>query len=268
MANLIPGIRKAFFLLLLYILTSSAYAQLLKSVVYDFDGLDLNQTNLPEGDYHLNDLSYAVAANPLAQSDMLGDRVLKLSLNWNAGFGSFGRGISRYIEFDPNKDVFNFYFYNPMSNNQAATFYVMLMDDDNQDNTFEHSLDDIWQTNLTIPPSANWQLISIPLKNFIDSNPGGNGVFDMAFTQNKGMLLTMEFYFKKSSPTAGNPVFYLDMINFSDGSLPRGNSDLDLPLKNPSDHCVLGAFQGDPRGQEYLIPSQFEGLFPSGQGKK
>jgi beta-mannanase len=259
---------KIIFILYISILAIPANAQFLKSVVYDFDGLDINQTNLPEGDYGLNDLTYAVASNPLPQCDMLGDRVLQLNLNWNSGFGSFGRGISRYIEFDPNQDMLNFYFYNPSSNNQPALLDIMLMDDDDQDNIYTYNSDDVWQASVNIPSSAGWQLISIPLKSFTDNNLGGNSVFDMTFSQNKGMLLTIEFYFQKYNSAASNPVFYVDMINFSDGNLPRGSSDFDLPSKNPSDHCLLGAYQEDTRGQEYLIPSQFENLFPSGQGKK
>ncbi len=88
-------------------------SQILKSIVYDFDGFDLGQTSLPEGDYSYGDLSYQIAANPLAQSDMLGDRVLKLNINWVNGYAAFGRGVSRYIEFNPNQDILNFYFLQP-----------------------------------------------------------------------------------------------------------------------------------------------------------
>ncbi|MGZ3865563.1 MAG: glycosyl hydrolase [Bacteroidia bacterium] len=242
-------------------------AQLLKSVVYDFDGLDENQTDLPEGDYNLNDLSYSAVGSPLPYNDMVGDKVLKLNLNWNAGNGSFGKGISRFIEFDANRDVFNFYFYNPFYNNQDAVVDVIITDDDNQDNVYEFTSDDNWQKSLTIPASAGWQLISIPLKDFRDTNPYGDGIFNIAFTANQGMLLMAEFYFRRQNE-AGSAVFYIDMINFSEENLPTGNTVLDLPAKNMNDHCLLGAFQQEPRGQEYLIPPQFESLFPTGQGKK
>src|SRR4051812_10663026 len=136
-------------------------AQYLKSIVYDFDGLDIGATTLPEGDYDSYDLTYQVSANPLAANDMLGDRVLKLDLNWNSGQGSFGRGIARFIEFDPSKDVLNFFFYNPGSNNQNAVFDVMISDDDNQSNAFESNMDDVWKKSLTIGASNYWQLFQI-----------------------------------------------------------------------------------------------------------
>ena len=242
-------------------------AQMLKSIVYDFDGLDIDQTALPEGDYSLGDLTYSIAANPVASNDMIGDRVLKLNINWSVGTGSFGRGISRYIEFDPNQDMFNFFFYNPVSNNQDATFSVVLGDDDDQSNTFDNTLDDEWVKSFTITGSPGWKLFSVPLKDLTDLNAGGNGIFDIAFTENKGMLLFIEFRFQKNN-NALSSLFYLDMINFSDGILPRGTTELDLPYKSPSDYCLLGAYQKEVKGANNLIPVNFESLFPSVPGKK
>ena len=245
-----------------------AVAQKLKSIVYDFDGLDIGQVDLPEGDYSVNDLQYHIAANPLAANDMLGDRVLKLDLAWNTNYGAFGRGISRFIEFDPAQDKFNFFLYNPVSNNQDAILDVVITDDDNQDNSYSSANDDTWKKSLTISAASGWQFFSIPLNNFTDANAGGNGIMDIDFTQNKGMLLMVEFRFYKSSSATSNPSFYLDMINFSEGNMPTGPTVFELPPKDPSDKCLLGAYQNEQRGNEYLIPSAVEGLFPASPGKK
>ncbi len=253
--------------ILLSLLVYNSKAQL-KSVVYDFDGLDIGATSLPEGDYSFGDLSYQIVANPLAASDVLGDRVLKVNLNWSAGYGAFGRGVSRYIEFDPVKDVINFFIYNPVSNSQNATFDVMIGDDDNQNNFFELASDDTWKKSLVIPGSSGWQFISIPLKDFVDGNTGGNGIFDLAFTSNKGMVLQVEFRFNNTNAANSNPVFYLDMMCFSEGALPSGATVFDLPSKSPSDYCVLGAYSQENPGENYLIPSKFESLFPAAPGKK
>ncbi|MCE3260841.1 MAG: glycoside hydrolase family 26 [Bacteroidetes bacterium] len=243
-------------------------AQMLKSIVYDFDGLDIGQNALPEGDYSFGDLSYMVDASPLPHNDMIGDRVLKINANWNSGYGAFGRGISRYIEFDSNTDNLNFYFYNPFSNNQNANFEITLADDDDQSNTYDSNKDDTWKKTLSIPGSAGWQLITIPLKDFTDGNTGGNGVFDMAFTANKGMLLLIEFRFTKAATAPGTAAFYMDMICFSDGILPRGTDEFHLPYKSPSDYCLLGAYQGMGPGLYHQIPSAVEGLFPQVPGKR
>jgi beta-mannanase len=247
---------------------SVLHGQILKSIVYDFDGFELNQTNLPEGDYSYGDLSYSINNNPLQQSDMIGDKVLKLELNWNSGYGAFGRGISKYIEFNPDRDILNFFFYNPVSNNQNATFEVKLAEDDNASNVFENTSDDVWKKNISVTPGEGWQLISIPLKDFTDGNTGGNGIMDMTFTQNKGMLLLVEFKFTPAAQNLPAANFFIDMISFSDGILPRGTTELDLPYKSPSDYCLLGAHQVENPGQYALIPAHFEALFPTGQGKK
>jgi beta-mannanase len=241
-------------------------AQYLKSIVYDFDGLDIGATSLPEGDYGSYDLSYQISSNPVSSNDMLGDRVLKINLNWSSGQGCFGRGIARFIEFDPSKDVFNFFFYNPGYNNQNAVLDIMLSEDDNQSNAFESNMDDIWKKNLTLGSTGYWQLIQIPLSDFSDVNAEGNGVMDMGFAQNKGMLLNVEFRFYK--PTgAGNAEFFLDMVCFSEGSLPHGATEFDLPSKDPNGYCLLGAYTEEIVGQYHLTAPKFEALFPKVEGK-
>jgi beta-mannanase len=254
--------------MMLIISAGPYHTQVLKSIVYAFDGVDLNATSIPEGEYSYGDLSYQVAANPLAANDMVGDRCMKLNLNWSAGYAAFGRGISRYIEFNPAQDYFNFYFYNPASNNQNAMMEVTIADDDNQNNTYETASDDQWKKTLSIPVGSGWQLISVPLSGFTDGNSGGNGIFDVAFTQNQGMLLLVEFRFSKPSTTAINAQFYLDMICFTDGTMPTGNSILDLPPADPGDYCLLGAHQPESGGNNQLIPVHVEGLFPVVSGHK
>ncbi|MDP1747022.1 MAG: glycosyl hydrolase [Bacteroidota bacterium] len=255
-------------ILLILISVYSANGQILKSIVYDFDGIDLFQTNLPDGDYLVNDLTYQVDSNPLSSNDMLGDRVLKLNLNWNTGNGTFGKGISRFIEFDPDQDKFNFYFYNPLSNYQEAKLELVITDDDDKSYTYDNSSDDCWKKSILIPGSSNWQFISVPLNDFIDSNLGGNGIFDIGFESAKGMLLQVEFRFTKSSFDLNDVVFYIDMINFSEGNLPRGASDFDLPNKALSDYCLLGAYNPENISEAHLIPTHVERLFPIAPEKK
>lgn len=258
--------QKNFLFIFMLFLHFGVSAQYLKSIVYDFDGLDIGATSLPEGEFGSYDLTYEISANPLSANDMIGDRCLKLNLNWNSGHGIFGRGISRFIEFDVSKDVLNFFFYNPSSNNQHAMLEIKISDDDNQSNAFESNMDDIWKKSLSLPPSAYWQLIKIPLKDFIDENAGGNGVMDMAFTGNKGMLLSVDFRFQQPT-SAPNAVFYIDMICFSEGELPHGATEFDLPAQDPNAYCLLGAFTEEVIGQYHLTAPKFEGLFPKEEGK-
>lgn len=234
----------------------------LKSIVYDFDGLDLGASDLPEGDYQMGDLTGSISANPLPPSDMIGDRCFHLTLKGGTGSGSFGRGIARYIEFDVNADQFNFYFYNPLSNTQNAVFDVLLLDDDDKSHAFEGNMDDVFRKSFNIPPSSDWKLYAVPLKDFSDANTAGNGILDMAFTNDAGMLLSVEFKFTTVAATKGD--YYLDMLAFSEGALPQGNTALSLPSKSAEDYCLLGAYSNEQNGKYHLTPGKFEALFTGG----
>lgn len=244
-----------------------SYAQIpvLKSIVYDFDGLDIGQTDLPDGDYKNFDLIYQVAANPLSSSDVLGDRVLKLDLNWTSGKGTFGKGISRYIELNVAADHFNFYCYNPLSNYASATVDIAIQEDDNSNNNYDNASDDQWSNTISIPRSSGWQLISVPLNLFVDVNAGGNGIFDMGYTGNAGKVFTVSLTFKKATTTVNPESYFIDMLCFSEGTLPTGNTTLDLPPKNISDHCLLGCLAYKSPADS--VPVEVEGLFPSGNNK-
>ena len=241
-------------------------AQQLKSVVYDFDGFDLTETDLPEGDYSYGDLMYEIAASPLPAAGQTGDRVLKMSLAWNAGYGAFGRGIGRYLELEKKTDQLHFFFYNPVSNGQDAVVEVAIGDDDNLTGNYESASDDSWRKTITIAGKQGWQLISVPLSTLADDNTGGNGVFDISFKD--GQLLIVELRFSKPAGTPADPVFYIDMICFSEGGLPKGSQATDLPAKKPGDRCLLGAHQQEKPGEYDKIPEHFEALFPAGAGRK
>jgi hypothetical protein len=258
--------RSSFLLFFLLIAVLPLNAQQLKSVIYDFDGLGIGETNLPEGDYRNNDLFYSVSANPLGDSPMLGDRVLKINMNWSTGSGSFGRGISRFIEFNNSTDMFNFYFYNPTTNGNAAQVDVMIAEDDDNSYTYSSAADDSWIRTVSIPTSPGWQLISVPLNSFTDNNPGGNGVLDASFSGNKGMLLTLEMRIRGGY--SGTSTYYMDLVCFTDGPMPHGATILDLPPGYPEKKCPLGAFEGKPTHMEYTIPGEVESFFPAQPGKK
>jgi hypothetical protein len=231
----------------------------LVSVVYDFDGLDVGQTDLPDGDYGNGDLSYAIAANPLV-SDVTGDRSLRISLGWQSGQGEFGKATMRFVELNASADYLNFYIYNTSSSGNAV-ITVVIAEDDDADDFFNGAVDDKWAKDLTIASSPSWQLVSIPLSGFYDANPGnGNGVFDAAYSNAAGMLFTVGFIFKKPQATSVSDAYYIDMICFSNGPMPVGSSATDLPFSSGA--CRLGALSGSNPGQ---TPAEVEGYLPDGK---
>lgn len=51
------------------LIASPSFSQL-KSIVYDFEGLDIGETDLPEGDYQGFDMQKNVSVNPIGESQM------------------------------------------------------------------------------------------------------------------------------------------------------------------------------------------------------
>jgi hypothetical protein len=252
--------------LLFFLLVAGPCFAQLKSMVYDFDGLDIGQIDLPEGDYRKYDMQAAVSANPLGQSEMLGDRVLKLVMNWNLGKANFGKGISRFIELNAAQDRFNFYIYVPAGNTSDTRLDVIITEDDNKNNIWEDGSDDRWKRSVIVSRSASWQLISLPLSSFVDNNAGGNGIFDATFTAQGGKIFNIEFDFTRNAPSDLSSTVYLDMICFSQGALPTGTSILNYPAINSPGHCILGAFASNTSPQ--TTPAIVEGLFPADPQKK
>lgn len=250
---------------LLFLKPHLAQAQL-KSIVYDFDGLDIGATDLPEGDYQSGYITASISANPLPPNDMIGDRCLHINLNPVAGNGVFGRGIARYIEFDVSKDEFHFYLYNPTINSQNIDVEILLYDDDDQNHVFDFAKDDVWSKTYSVPSGNNWTLYSTALKDFKDINSGGNNNMDMAFTNDAGMLLSVEFKFKTTVNYGAD--FFIDMLAFSEGSLPSGKNQLSLPEKENNDFCMLGAYSNETQDNYHLTPTKFEALFNQEQVRK
>ncbi len=112
---------RMFFLLVLCFPVLLATGQpALKSILYDFEGLDIGLENIPGGAYSYGAVSQQVVANPNGYSDMLGSRCALISVNWNVNWGAFGESNSSYVEIDAAVDKFNFYFLNPLTNSNAA----------------------------------------------------------------------------------------------------------------------------------------------------
>jgi hypothetical protein len=252
----------------LCLISEIGFAGVLKSVVSDFDGLDINQVTLPDGSYSGGDMNWKVAANPLGNNDMLVDRVLQLNLNWNSGQGLFGKSINRFIELDPAADKLNFYFYNPLSNPGDASIDAVIQEDDHGGVSFNSSLDDEWIKNIIIPRKDGWQLISLPLSSFVHGNAGGNGKFDNGYTHGGGQIFNVEIRAHKVLPSETSANYYIDMIAFSEGDLPLGQSILNLPSKPTNAYALLGAYSLKSETFPDQVPQEVESVFPADPSKK
>ncbi len=172
-----------------------------------------------------------------------------LATGWGSGgipgfFGGFGR--TSPVDLD-GTDHFNFWI-NPNAD-QDYTLEINLQEDDNGDNAAIAGDDDEFQYNCVVSPSGpcavsggGWQLVSIPLADFVDDNSfftGGNGVLDPVATGNggNGQLISIVVAVIGNSGSDAN--FHTDYWAFSEG-----------PLATPGQ--IVDDF-------EYGLPTGFDG---------
>lgn len=69
-----------------------------------------------------------------------------------------------------------------------------------------------WVYKLSITPADKWQIISIPLKDFKDSNAGGDSILNVT---RKGGLHTIIFSFDQVDKYTPEHKWYFDFICFT-----------------------------------------------------
>lgn len=256
----------------LLLLTTTINAQL-KYVVEDFEGFTDGAADLKaNGVFTFGNIKAAVINDPTRHSGgsgYSGNRFLGLSKNGNLDYGGWGKGIGLNIELYPSQDYLNFY----VSGNSKCIIKIELQEDDNGNSVYEKNLDDAWDytldmKNLSVPADKNnWNLVSIPLYKFKDSNPGGDGIFNVNYKQGKLICLVISFIDPSCFPGSGNvknnnTIWSFDFICFSKGKLPTGKELFDPPFASKNDFCSLGAWSKEGNTANFTdIASGFESNF-------
>jgi hypothetical protein len=148
-----------------------------------------------------------VDKNPLASKTAL-------KVQWTAteGYGGWGRGVGANVELDAETDYLNFRCYNPKSNGNDEVLKVILEEDDNDNGKLEKEIDDVWATTAIIPAKDEWQIVSLPLKDFTDDNPGGDHILNVT---RKGGLHNVIFVFGQPDKYTREHSWYFDFVCFS-----------------------------------------------------
>ena len=244
----------------------SSFAQL-KFVVEDFEGFADGVSDLKDnGIFSFGNIKATVDYQMGNQQTYSGERFLRLSKTGTTDFGGWGKGLNVLIELDAAKDYLNFYVYQPPSNS-SDTIKIELQEDDNGNGAYEKEQDDSWTYNQQLENKNLWQLISIPLSKFEDSNPGGDGVFNINYKQ--GKLLVFIITFVNAGHLKTNQTWSFDFICFSQGKLPTGAGLFDAPLAAPADFCSLGIWSKEGNAGNFIdIASGFENNLKYGSEKK
>lgn len=239
----------------------------LKFLAEDFEGLEDNGSDLQQqGLYAYGNLKIGVDNKVATGQTYSGKKAIRIEKDGKLDWGGWGKGISYFVQLDATKDHLNFYFRQPASN-QAAKIRIELQEDDNEDKKFTMDMDDVWSYTYIMEARDKWELVSIPLSQFRDSNPGGNGLFDVSYYG--GQLFGFMITFAEPKLLAGKQVWYFDFISFSQGKLPVGANQFEPPPAAPGDFCTLGAWSGEGNTANFAgIGPSFESNFTGGSGKK
>lgn len=255
-----------FIFCLLFFGTSPASAQL-KFVVEDFEGFADGASDMKaNGVFTYGNIKASVDYQTGAQQTYSGERFIRLYKGGQMDFGGWGKGLNITIELDVTKDYLNFYVYQPPQNG-CDSIKIELQEDDNDNSAYENERDDSWICFQQIENKNLWQLISIPLTKFKDSNPGGDGGFNINYKQ--GKLLTFNISFVNADHLKPDQTWSFDFVCFSQGKLQRGAGLFDAPPAGPNDFCSLGTWskEGDS-GNFVEIALGFENGLKYGSGKK
>lgn len=274
--------------LTIFFITSNAQ---LKFIVEDFEGFSDGTTDLKNnGVFSYGNIKATIDYHIGHQQPYSGERSIRTYQTTNSDgttkkeFGGWGKGISLYVEIDPNRDYLNFYVLYPskpqMATNSTATstsetetLKIELQEDDNQNGVYEKESDDSWVYKQIVKQNTDWQLISIPLNKFQDSNSGGDGAFNVSYAQ--GKLLGLIFSFTDVPIQNGaiisklDQTWSFDFICFSQGMLPTGTALFAAPSATGADVCSLGAWSKEGNSGNFVeIATNFENSFHYGSEKK
>lgn len=253
--------------LFLFNLNNYSIAQL-KFIVDDFEGLSEGASDLKaNGIFVYGNIKAKIESNT-SQLAYSGEKFLKIKKEGKLNYGGWGKGISLNVELDHAADYLNFYVYQPVGNG-SNTIEIELQEDDNGNGIFHKEQDDSWNYLHTINTKNAWELISIPLTKFKDSNKGGDGIFNINYKEGKLLTFIISFLDPTSSTAMSEKNWSFDFICFSKGPLPRGSGLFDAPLASSKDFCTLGAWSKEGNSANFTdIAKNFESYFKSSSDKK
>lgn len=253
--------RKCGLLLIICCLSISCFAQL-KYIIEDFEGFAQGQTQLQrEGLFSYGNIKISAGEEMSLHKGYSGDKAFVVKVEGKEKFGGWGKGLTANVELDQGKDHFNLYLLNP--GKDIFQFKVLLQDDDNGDSKFDQNTDDVWEFTFNALPKRDWQLLTMPLKEFKDGNAAGDGSFNISYKHGKLLTVLLTNQDEKEPDTG---VLYFDFLCFSKGILPTGATVFD-PAPGPANsYCKIGAWSEEGNQAKFVqIASSFESQINSGK---
>lgn len=224
----------------------------LKYLVEDFEGMEEGIKDFKQaGIFTFGNISGGIVKEE-EKNIYSGERFIRLNRKDKQAASGWGRGVSSFIELDVNTDYLNFYVYT----NDTNTIKVELQEDDNGDMVFKKGMDDAWVYIAHLDKKEEWQLISIPLKNFSDKDPGGDNHFNISYRHGKLLTFLISFIDTRRDYLSWS----FDFVCFSQGKLRVSNDLVFHPVKDSDNNfCSLGAWSAiGNSGKFHEIAHEFE----------
>jgi hypothetical protein len=192
---------------------SLSWNQNILLLVDDFEELKGDSASLAKEKFFSYGSVKITTDNSIEDKSLLSSKTaMKVSWAGNEMYGGWGKGVGKNVNLDPATDHLNFRIYIPESNGNDEIVKVIFEEDDNNDGSLQQDKDDSWQHVVNIPKKNGWQMISIPLKDFTDGNPGGDGQLNVS---RKGGLHNLIFSFEQAAKYTPQHCWYFDFISFS-----------------------------------------------------
>jgi len=179
----------------------------------DFEGFKADSLSLQKSKF----FSYGsakITLDSLQPDDNLLASKACLKVEWNGkeSYGGWGKGVGKNIDLNTLTDYLNFRVYVPKNNVHDEIITIRLEEDDNNDGILQQDKDDSFAYKLNIQVKDEWQFICIPLKDFIDTNTGGDNKLNIT---RKGGLHTIIFSLEQVQKYRGHHKWYFDFICFT-----------------------------------------------------
>jgi hypothetical protein len=181
-------------------------------LVDDFEDMSDNKDLERERLFTYGSARFSLNNDRVDKNPMAGVSCLKVSWQPGEAYGGWGKGVGENIDLNSDNDYLNFRVFIPKSNGESDFIKIIFEEDDNDDGKLQKDKDDQWAATITLPSKDEWQLVSIPLKDFVDDNEGGDHILNV---NRKGGLHTVIFSFQQPDKYTAQHVWYFDFVFFS-----------------------------------------------------
>ena len=186
-------------------------------LIDDFEGLKSDSISIQQvGFFGYGSAKISLDSSQIDNNMIASKTCLKVIWNGKDSYGGWGKGVGKNIDINTLTDYINFRIYVPTSNGKTDSIKISLEEDDNASGVLEHDKDDSWFYKLKISSADKWQFISIPLKDFVDANVGGDSVLNIT---RKGGLHTIIFSFEEADKYTPHHKWYFDFICITNGKI-------------------------------------------------